>query len=458
MDSQTAISKRATRPTGAADGESRLWVELAGKLFRAYPGTLGLRVGRADLGQFGQTADMATPQFSLALRGPEVLRRLVFGRDPLRFADAYFRGALDIEGDLFAALSLKDHLHDLRLSARDRLRMALRALHLPRQRAAPGMGEAGAPQAPDVREHTKAENREAIAFHYDVSNEFYALWLDPAMVYSCAYFETPSTDLATAQCAKLDHICRKLQLRPGERLLDIGCGWGALVIHAARHYGVQAHGITLSERQLALARTRIAAAGLADRIAVELRDYRDLGGAASFDKVASVGMFEHVGLKNLRGYFARVFELLKPGGLFLNHGITHDEEGWGEALSARFINRYVFPDGELDLLSNVQRRMELEHFEIVDVEGLRAHYALTLRHWVRALEARRDEALVHVDESTWRVWRLYMAASALEFEAGELGIYQILACRRSGQGRPTPAGWPLTRRHLYTGQTAQPSS
>ena len=297
-----------------------------------------------------------------------------------------------------------------------------------------------------VKAHSKLENRNAIQFHYDVSNEFYALWLDQAMVYSCGYFEQPGTDLEQAQQAKLDHVCRKLRLQPGDRLLDIGCGWGALVIHAATHYGVHAHGVTLSQRQLELARLRISQAGLADRVTVELRDYRDLQGDSVYDKVASVGMFEHVGLKNLPVYFSTVHRLLKPAGLFLNHGITHDVEGWNKTSSTEFINRYVFPDGQLDTVSNIQRGMEHARFEIADVEALRPHYALTLRHWVARLEAHHEQALQYVSESTFRVWRLYMAACALEFESGEIGVYQVLASKRA----VGPALLPLTRAHIYT--------
>jgi len=424
------------------------WADVARQLFSAYPGSLGLRMGDSPgVMQLGQQAGQGRgPDFTLNLSDDGLLHRLVAGRDPLRFADAYFRGDLQIEGDFFAALSLKDFLQDLRLPAMQRFKVLLRILGLSGGVDVNGVSELA---APNVREHSKAENREAIAFHYDVSNDFYALWLDPAMVYSCAYFERQDNTLAQAQQAKLDHICRKLRLAPGERFLDIGCGWGALAMHAARHYGVQAYGVTLSEQQLALARESIAAAGLSGRVHLELRDYRDLhcdGDELRYDKISSVGMFEHVGLKNLPRYFAKVHELLKPGGLFLNHGITHDEEGWGEALSAQFINRYVFPDGELDLLSNVQREMELKRFEILDVEGLRSHYALTLRHWVRNLDAHHEAALNHVSESTYRIWRLYMAASAMEFESGSLGIYQILASRRSEGGS---SGQPLTRRYMY---------
>jgi cyclopropane-fatty-acyl-phospholipid synthase len=249
-----------------------------------------------------------------------------------------------------------------------------------------------------------------------------------------------------AQQAKLEHICRKLRLQPGERFLDIGCGWGALLIHAAQHHGARAHGITLSANQLQVARARIAAAGLEDRVTVELRDYRELPRETLYDKVASVGMFEHVGLKNLPVYFDTVRRVLAPGGLFLNHGITHRDSGWGRDLSTEFINRYVFPDAQLHAISNIQRFMEDADFEIADVEGLRPHYALTLRAWVERLERRHARALEYVSEATYRVWRLYMAACALEFESGNLGIYQILARKRGAESHPA---LPLTRRHLY---------
>src|SRR5258708_3280873 len=233
------------------------------------------------------------------------------------------------------------------------------------------------------------------------------------MVYSCAYSETSDVDLDTAQEAKLDHICRKLSLRPGDNFLDIGCGWGALVIHAAQRYGVRAHGVTLSPQQLKVAQERIVSAGLGDRVSVELRDYRDLPPQALYDKVASVGMFEHVGLKNLPVYFSTVHRLLKPHGLFLNHGITHDSEGWQKSLSTEFINRYVFPDGQLDNISSIQQVMESARFEIADVEALRPHYAMTLRHWVARLEANPALALENVNQPTYRGARLYITTSAL---------------------------------------------
>jgi cyclopropane-fatty-acyl-phospholipid synthase len=425
-----------------------LAADLLTRLFRRLPMSLTLRLWNGAAVQVG-AADAGAQEspFSLVFRSPEAVCSAVLGRDPLRFADAYFRGELDIEGDFFAALGLKDHLQALQMPVGEQIAAAaialrLRAMNADRRRAqvrwSPARGRT-------VKAHSKAENRDAIHFHYDVSNQFYALWLDRAMVYSCAYFETPDVDLDAAQQTKLDHICRKLRLQPGEKLLDIGCGWGALVIHAARHYGVRAHGVTLSPQQLKVARERIAEAGLENQVSVELQDYRDIPGDSVYDKVASIGMFEHVGLKNLPIYFSTVHRLLKPHGLFLNHGITHNSEGWQDSLGTQFINRYVFPDGELDNVSNIQHAMETAKFEIADVEALRAHYAMTLRHWVARLERNHEPALQFVNEATYRVWRLYMAACALDFESGDIGIYQVLAGKRAAGILPLP----LTRRDLY---------
>ena len=418
------------------------------RLFHRLPFKLTLRLWNGDTVQVGATDSAAQEStFALVFRNPEVVCSAVLGRDPLRLAEAYFRGEMDIEGDFFAALELRDHLQALQLSVGEQIGAAatalrLRALNADRRHSqvqwTPSHGRT-------VKAHSKAENRDAIHFHYDVSNDFYALWLDRAMVYSCAYFENSAVDLDTAQVAKLDHICRKLSLRPGENFLDIGCGWGALVIHAAQRYGVRAHGVTLSPQQLKVAQERIAQAGLTDRVSVELLDYRDLPGESVYDKVASVGMFEHVGLKNLPVYFSTVHRLLKPHGLFLNHGITHNSEGWQRSMSTEFINRYVFPDGELDNISNIQHTMEKAKFEIADVEALRSHYALTLRHWVARLEHNHARALQYVNEATYRVWRLYMTACALEFESGDIGIYQVLATKRAQGNLPVP----LTRRYMY---------
>ena len=418
-------------------------------MFGRYPGSVNLRLWNGEQLIVGAGRTGAAPlPFTLVFHDPEVVWSAILNHDPLVLAESFFRGNLEIEGDFFAALSIKDHLDALQMSAGEQIWAATMAWRLKMKNAATRKARQAAKLAlaPSVKAHSKSENRDAIHFHYDVSNDFYALWLDRAMVYSCAYFESPDTDLDSAQQAKLEHICRKLSLKSGEMFLDIGCGWGALAIYAAQNYGVRAHGVTLSPQQLKVAQQRIAEAGLTGQVSVELLDYRDLPGESVYDKVASVGMFEHVGLKNLPVYFSTVHRLLKPRGLFLNHGITHDSEGWERNMSTEFINRYVFPDGQLDTIGNIQRVMERQKLEIADVEGLRAHYALTLRHWVARLESQRERALRYVNEATYRVWQMYMAAAALDFELGKIGIYQVLASKRAA-GVPN---LPLTRRHLYS--------
>jgi len=429
--------------TGIYQGED-LAAALLTRVFQRLPGSLTVRLwSGAPFAVGAETGRAASdPRFVLVFRNPEVVCTMVLGRDPLRLAEAYFRGDVDIEGDLFAALRLKDHLESMQLPMRDRISAALGAFRLRalNQQAQRSAGEAAPQHGPHVRGHSRDENRDAIEFHYDVSNEFYRLWLDRAMVYSCAYFERADMSLDDAQQAKLEHICRKLMLRPEERFLDVGCGWGTLVIYAAQHFGVHAHGITLSEKQLSVARQRIAEAGLEDRVIVELKDYRDLGADSAYDKVASIGMFEHVGLKKLPLYFSTLRRVLKPDGLLLNHGITHAQFSWDKIPSTQFINRYVFPDGQLDNISNIENVMERAGFEIADVESLRPHYALTLRAWVDRLERRHARALEYVSEATYRVWRLYMAGSRLGFERNQIQLHQILAVKLGEDGR---SGMPL---------------
>ncbi|MBI3041733.1 MAG: class I SAM-dependent methyltransferase [Betaproteobacteria bacterium] len=429
--------------------------EIVRRVFHAYSGSLAVRFWNGETVELGA----GSPRATVIFRAPGPFRELALFRDPLRFAEAYFHGLVDVEGNLFSVLEQKEHLQSLSFSAPESFSLLAAALLLGN-----GLDERGNPPVEvrrskewpvrPSRKHSQAADRKAIAFHYDVSNDFYGLWLDGQMVYSCAYFENADDSLDEAQRNKLDYLCRKLRLRQSERLLDIGCGWGALICWAAKHYGVQAHGITLSRNQYEYARTKIREQGLEKQVTVELRDYRNVAGEAVYDKIVSVGMFEHVGLKNLPLYFRTAHRLLKPDGLFLNHGITHDEEGWRKSHATTFINRYVFPDGELDTASNVQRVMERSQFEILDVEALRPHYALTLRHWVSRLEQRREKALQYVDEATYRIWRLYMTACALEFESGGAGVYQILASRR----QPGAAAVALTRRDLYDRPCGQPRS
>ena len=296
--------------------------------------------------------------------------------------------------------------------------------------------------------HSRVFDTKAIRYHYDVSDDFFGLWLDPRRVYSCAYFRRADDTLAIAQEHKLDHICRKLMLKPGDRFLDIGCGWGALVMWAAEHYKVQATGITLSQNQHDYARRRIAEAGLADRCEVRLLDYRDVPEDEPFDRIASVGMFEHVGRKNLPLYFGKIFRLLKPGGLVMNHGITLNAVGSQELGSdiGTFIDEYVFPGGELTHVSHVISEMAEQGLESWDVESLRAHYARTLWAWVENLEANRAAAAATVSEKVYRIWRIYMAGSAHAFERGWMSIYQILAGKALPDGR---LAVPASRDYIY---------
>jgi cyclopropane-fatty-acyl-phospholipid synthase len=410
------------------------------RLLEGFNGSAGLRLWNDKLHIMGEEA----PAFTLVLRDPMLLRKLITARSPVMLADAYFKNQMDFEGDLYSVLALKTHFETLSLTWRDKLSLLLDAWRLPEQ-VNPHKSISSRIASRFSHEHSKHSDRAAISFHYDVSNEFYGLWLDSQRIYSCAYFENEEDTLDRAQHNKLEHICRKLRLQPGEQLLDIGCGWGALICWAAKHYGVIAHGITLSQQQLEYTQQRIIDEGLEDFVTVELRDYRDLHGEYIYDKISSIGMFEHVGLDNLPAYLTIVNRMLRPNGLFLNHGITHDEEGWNKTVASEFINRYVFPDGEFDCVSNIQLGMERAGFEIQDVEALRRHYALTLRHWVKRLEENREAALCEVDEPTYRVWRLYMAACALEFEAGGTGIYQILASKLGADPH-----LPMTRQDLYT--------
>jgi len=419
--------------------------QILSRLFLNFDGSLRIFLWDGSVVDLGHEA----PAFSLVFRSAKAFRELVLARDPLCLVESYFKELIDIDGDLYSALKLRHYLSSLQLSLTEKTGLAAKALRIKQDKtAATGSDAPRWTQTIGQKlgmESSKKLNRKAISFHYDASNDFYKLWLDEQMLYSCAYYEDVDQSLEQAQRNKLEHICRKLRLNSGERLLDIGCGWGALICWAAEHYGVIAHGITLSQNQYDYVQRMIKQRGLEQKVSVELLDYRDLQGEAEYDKLVSVGMFEHVGLKNLPSYFAIAQRLLKPGGLFLNHGITSDEGGWKKSVATEFINRYVFPDGQLETISTVQQIMEDSGLEIHDVEGLRQHYARTLREWVRRLELSQEEALQYVSESTYRIWRLYMAASAQQFEEGCTGIYQILASRREPFSKPVP----LTRRDLY---------
>ncbi|MFS2125021.1 C17 cyclopropane fatty acid synthase CfaB [Pseudomonas sp. Pseusp97] len=378
---------------------------------------LRIRIGEAQAFDLGPD-----PQVTLVVRDPTLLTEITHPSLDM-LGRAYVENRMDIEGPIGEVIATADALS-----------------------AALGDDDG---ESDYVREsHDKATDAEAIHYHYDLSNAFYQLWLDPEMVYSCAYYETGNEDLATAQLAKLRHLCRKLRLKAGEKLLDVGCGWGGLARLAAREFGVQVHGITLSEEQLKLGRERVKAEGLEGRVTLELLDYRDLPRDGRYDKVVSVGMFEHVGHANLGLYFQHLYDAVRPGGLVMNHGITSsDTEGRPVGRGAGdFIDRYVFPHGELPHLSLAVARMSEAGLEVVDVEGLRLHYARTLDFWSANLEAKLAEAAKLVPEQALRIWRLYLAGCAYGFKKGWINLHQILA------SKPHPDGGhevPWSRRDIY---------
>lgn len=365
-------------------------------------------------------------RFTLVLQHPGALRTIFWPPSELSFAEAYIFDDFDIEGDIEAVFPVAENLlTNLHWGVKERLHQATRLLTLPTHHH-PRSGRRASML--NGNRHSIERDRKAIAYHYDLSNAFYALWLDRRMVYSCAHFDTPDEDLDLAQERKLEHICRRLQLKPGERLLDVGCGWGGLIIHAAQQHHVDALGITLSQAQADLANERIREAGLAGRCRVEVRDYREVWEAGSFDKIVSVGMFEHVGESKLPGYFRQAWHLLRPGGIFLNRGIARPVGDQNDSATT-FVTIYVFPDGELVPVSTTVRVAEEAGFEVREVESLREHYMLTTRHWLHRLEARSREAHAITDDMNYRIWRLYLAGAAYDFQAGYLNIYQTLLAK-----------------------------
>ncbi|MFI2434757.1 class I SAM-dependent methyltransferase [Streptomyces sp. NPDC018693] len=389
---------------------------------------------------------------TLVVRNRRAVRRLLWKPGELGLARAWVAGDLDIEGDLYAALGL---LAGLVWERGEDARGLLETLRDPGSRAAVrgliklgGLPLPPAPPPEEVRRrrghlHTKRTDRRAISHHYDVGNDFYEIVLGPSMVYSCAYWPAPDSTLETAQRDKLDLICRKLDLRPGQRLLDVGCGWGSLAIHAAREYGASVVGITLSQEQAAYARKRVAGEGLTDKVEIRVQDYRDVDDGP-YDALSSIGMAEHVGAERYLEYTDVLYRLLKPGGRLLNHQIgrrpQRDESSY--EVDA-FIDAYVFPDGELQPIGVTVTQLERAGFEVRDVESIREHYALTLRRWVANLEADRERAVRLTSPGRARVWQLYMAASALAFERNRIGVNQVLAVRTPESG---DSGMPLRSR------------
>jgi cyclopropane-fatty-acyl-phospholipid synthase len=370
----------------------------------------------------GRAFDLGShPTVKIGVPSPSALRFLI-PPDLMKLGQAYVEGTLRVEGPILEVFRVAESL----------------------ARSAASSGRKGLRR---FWHHTKKRDRQAIEYHYDVSNDFYSLWLGRDMVYSCAYFRSETDSLDTAQEQKLDHILGKLMLRRDERFLDIGCGWGALILRAAKKYGARATGVTLSRNQYEFALRRIREEGLEDRCEVHLQDYRDVPGEAVFDKIASVGMFEHVGLRHLKAYFEKIRCLLAEGGLVLNHGITatDPDSRWVGLGAGEFVSRYVFPHGELPHLSVVLRETASAGLEVADVESLRRHYARTCLEWARRLEQNREQAIAAAGDKRYRIWQIYLAGCAHGFEHEWMNIYQVLARKEGGASNPLP----LTRDYMY---------
>lgn len=412
----------------------KAWLD---KLFQGYEGP-AFAVRLWD-GWRWSCRESEPPVCTIVAADPRALQAMLAEPNELTLGEAFIHGSLDVEGDLFAVFSVAEHLFSRPRSLRRQMAEKLAIFFF-------GVGRWIKHGAVSSRRRDRA----SIAYHYDQPVAFFEPWLGESLVYSCAYFQAPSDSLDEAQRQKLDLVCRKLRLKSGERFLDIGCGWGSLVLHAAGSHGAQAHGITLSREQAATTKRRIGMAGLDSGCTAELRDYRELEGVfAPFDKISSVGMFEHVGLKNLPLYFGIAYRLLRPGGLMLNHAIARSPRA--PIRPDSFVGRYVFPDGKLVTLAETITAATAEGFEVRDVENLREHYELTLRRWVEGLKRNREMLLKHVSETTYRIWLLYMAGSAAAFRRGDIAVYQTLLSRPD-KGR---CGLPLTRAGLYAAEAAE---
>ncbi len=410
--------------------------------------TLGAQLPVAVQCWDGSTLGPPNAPLRVVIGHRRALRRLLWAPNELGFARAYVSGDIDFKGDLFAGLDELERLADPTAGPGVTVDRTTKLAIL---RCVLRLGILGAPPAPPAEEaalagrrHSKGRDASAIAHHYDVGNDFYRLVLGESMTYSCAYWPSPDCGLDEAQFAKVDLVARKLGLRPGMRVLDVGCGWGTFALHAARRYGAQVVGVTLSVEQAEYARKRMEEAGLTDTVEIRVQDYRDVHDAP-FDAISSIGMAEHVGTEMLPVYAADLYALLKPEGRLLNHAISRRPGPRPEFSKTSFIDRYVFPDGELQPLATMVDALEAVGFEVRDVESLREHYALTLRAWVANLERDWTTAVAISSAARARIWRLYMAGSAMAFEANRIGLNQVLAVKPSPRGR---SGMPPTRDEL----------
>lgn len=391
------------------------------RLFQHFPVSFAVRLWNGSMLYIGKES----PAFTLCLEQASVLRDMVLFNDPARLAEAYFSGEVQILGDFDAAMELRYYFESLSLPLTEKLGLVYRALTL-----ADSQSEPDTTQLTEISQNQPDYSHTPTTLDYHAPSDFYRLWLDDKMLHSCAYFCDANQDLAQAQHNQLDLICLKLHLQHGDTLLDIGGSWGGLACWAARHYGVFVHCLTHSPQQHAYVVAEVQKQGLDKLVTVELCHYRDLPDTPRYDKVVSIGLTSQIGEHKLPEYLAKVHAVLKPGGLFLDHEVTTESPGRQHEISTGFINRQVFPDGELCSLTHIRQQMQSAKLEVFDVEGLRRHHALTLRRWVSKLEQRHHEIAASFGERTYRIWRLYMTASAIQFEQGVTGIHQILAVRR----------------------------
>lgn len=422
---------------------------VAGEVARIVKGVMGSLPGVQITGWDGSSVGEPDAAVGITINSPRALRRLLWSPNELGLGRAYVAGEVELSGSIFDFLALRDQIG--RADSQDMVDLAcVRWLGLigPARR----LGALGLPPQPPPeearlrgRQHTKRRDAAAISHHYDIGNDFYRLLLGSTMTYSCGYFPEPNTTLDQAQEGKYELICRKLGLRPGMRLLDVGCGWGGMLRHAATHHGVTAVGVTISAEQAGFARQRIAADGLSDRIEVRLQDYRDIDDGP-YDAISSIGMFEHVGLQQLTVYLRGLRELLGPGGRLLNHAISRPAGESGLDPDS-FVARYVFPDGQLHEVGRVISSLQDQGLECRDVESLREHYARTLRHWIANLERNWGRAVAVAGEPRARIWRLYLAGAAHGFEANRINIHQVLVTRTTTTGH---SGMPATRKAFLT--------
>jgi cyclopropane-fatty-acyl-phospholipid synthase len=418
--------------------------EYVGKMINA---RFSVRLWDGSMIPLGEDVD---PEFFLAINGPGVIGALLRKPTYENVLLHYVNGYIDIHGDIIDFVAVTREKRSKKKSKKiNKLFLLRQALPLLLSFSDKMSGQHEYQDDEVGRKESQRDNKEFIQFHYDISNDFYGLFLGEEMQYSCGYFTGPDNTLDQAQYDKLDMICRKLRLKPDEKMLDIGCGWGGLICHAAQNYGVKAHGVTLSQKQFDFTTAKIKRLGLEDRVTIELRDYSTL--EDTYDKIASIGMFEHIGIANMPKYFQKINSLLRDRGILLNHGISRHAKATKRAVrrirpERRLLLKYIFPGSELDNVGHTIDTLEIHGFEVHDVEAWREHYALTTRHWYRRLMARKEEAIKFIGIEKFRMWALYLAGVSIGFTDGSMHICQVVATKHSAKGA---SGLPFTRADLY---------